>query len=277
MTYLGAILLGIVHGFTEIFPFSSSGHLAAASNLFGISLSAGGHVFFDFLLHTGTLAAVCVVYWQDVVQMVYEGLGVFNFGPYTGQRRQRYPAARQLFMLLIATLPLIFIAFIRKYLQILFDNTYFVGAAMFLTGLILMCGDRMTPGNKTGGNISALDALIIGICQAVAAIPGISRTAVALVASYGVGMKKEYAVRFSFLLYIPAALGYIILDLIDAAKSGIDWHYLPMYLVGTAAAIVAGVGSLLLFRKLFEKGKTGGFVYYCMVVGVLLIMLTLIF
>lgn len=125
--------------------------------------------------------------------------------------------------------------------------------------------------------MSVLDALIVGIAQSVGAIPGISRTAVALVASYSVGMKRDYAVRFSFLLYIPAAFGYIILDLIDSVNSGIDWHFLPMYLVGTAASILAGVGALLLFKTVFEKGKTGGFVYYCMILGVLTVMLTLIF
>ena len=277
MTFLSAILLGLVHGFTEIFPFSSSGHLSAVGKLFGLNLYTEGHLFFDFLLHLGTLAAVCVVYWQDITEMVYEGLGVFNLGPYTGQRRQRFPAARQLLMIGVSSLPLIYVVFLRDYLKALYQNTYFVGAAIFITGLILICGERMSPGNKTGGNMSVLDALIVGICQSVAAIPGISRSAVAIVASYSIGMKRDYAVRYSFLLYIPAAFGFLITELFDVFKQSVNWQLVPAYLVGTAVAVASGMGSLLLFKKLFEKGRTSGFAYYCLVMGVLTIILTVIF
>ena len=218
-----------------------------------------------------------VVYWQELSEMVMEGLGVFNLGPYTAQRRERYPAARQLLMLLISTLPLIYILFVWKYMPTLYENTYFVGICLVLTGLIVFVGDKITDGKKTGGSMSGLDAMIIGICQTVSAIPGISRTAVTISAGKAVGLRSDYAIRFSFLLYIPAAFGYCIVSLINSVKAGIDWHSLPKYLVGTAVSIVASVFILYVFKKLTDKGKSEGFAYYCWIVGVLVIILTLIF
>ena len=277
MTVFGAILIGLVHGVCEMLPLSSSGHIAAVGRFFDVPLTGGTHLFFDFLLHVGTLSAVCVVYWQEILQMVNEGLGVFNLGPLTGQKRQHYPAARQLLMIGIATLPLIYILFVWKYLAALYSNTYFVGICMVLSGFLIFTGSRIEDGRKTGGNMSVLDALIIGICQSVSAIPGISRTAAAVSAGRAVGLRPDYAVRFSFLLYIPAAFGYVILDLVNAVKAGIDWHLLPAYLVGTAASIVSSVFILYMFKKITDRDKIGNLSYYCWIMGVLIIILTMIF
>ena len=277
MSVLGAVLIGLIHGVCEMLPLSSSGHISAIDKFFDISIISGSHLLFDFLLHLGTLAAVCVVYWQEIIEMIYEGLGVFNLGPYTAQKRERYPAARQLLMLLVSSLPLVYILVIWKYIPVLYENTYFSGTCLVLTGLIIFAGEKIESGKKTGGNMSVLDALIIGICQSVSAIPGISRTAVTVSAGKSVGLRYDYAIRFSFLLYIPAAFGYCITSLVQAVKVGIDWHCLPAYLVGTAVSIVASVFILYIFKKLTDKGKAGGLAYYCWIVGVLVIILTLIF
>ena len=104
MTVLNAIILGLVQGIAEFLPISSSGHLSILNNLFKMTTTEDGHLFFDVLLHLGTLFSVCVVYWQDIVQMFYEVLGFINIGPLGGERRERYPAARLFLMIVVGTL-----------------------------------------------------------------------------------------------------------------------------------------------------------------------------
>ena len=122
-----------------------------------------------------------------------------------------------------------------------------------------------------------LDAVLIGLCQCVATVPGLSRSGTTITAGLATGLRRDYAVEFSFLMSIPAVLGANILELADAIKAGIDWSCVPAYLVGTAVAMVAGIGAISLLRYIADKGRFGGFAYYCWVVGVLSIILTMIF
>lgn len=277
MTVWNAIFLGLVQGITEFLPVSSSGHLSIINNLFKLSTIEGGHVFFDVLLHLGTMISIFVVYWKDIVAMFYEGLGFLNLGPMAPARQRRYPAARQLFMILIATLPLVLILPIKDLLEGLYNKNFFIGIALILTGCMLYVSDKMTPGKKTGSSMTILDAVLIGLCQCVATVPGLSRSGTTITAGLATGLRRDYAVKFSFLMSIPAVLGANILELADAIKAGIDWSCVPAYLVGTAVAMVAGIGAISLLRYIADKGRFGGFAYYCWVVGVLSIILTMIF
>ena len=148
---------------------------------------------------------------------------------------------------------------------------------LILTGCLLYVSDRMLPGKKNLGGMTVFDALIIGLCQSVATIPGLSRTAVTITAGTAVGLRRDVAVNFSFLLSIPAVFGAAILALIDALRDGIDWSFVPAYLIGTAVALVMGVLSIHLMRYIGKKRRFGGFSYYCWVIGVLSIILYLIF
>ena len=277
MSIWSAILLGLIQGISEFLPISSSGHLSILNNLFGLTSVEEGHMFFDVLLHLGTLASIAVVYWKDLVEMFYEVLGFVNLGPRAGQRQQRYPSARLFFMIILATLPLVLILPIKDELETLYYNSIFIGVALILTGCMLYVSDKMLPGKKNGGNMTVLDALIIGICQCAATGPGLSRSGTTITAGISTGLDREFAVKFAFLMSIPAVLGANLLALVDAIQDGIQWSYVPAYLVGMVVAAVSGIASIRLLKAIAKKGRFGGFAYYCWVVGVLAIILTIIF
>ncbi len=277
MSVGNAILLGLVQGVTEFLPVSSSGHLSILNNLFGLTSTEDGHLLFDVLLHLGTLIAVLVVYWQDLKAMAQETLGLMNLGPQAGQQRGRRPGARLFFMIVIATLPLLLILPIKDLLEGLYDRNIFIGVALILSGCILYVSDRMLPGTKTVGGMTMLDALIIGLCQCVAVIPGISRAGTTITAGVATGLRRDFAVKFSFLLSIPAVLGACIVSLGEALRAGIDWSNFPVYLIGMAVAMVSGIMAIELLRFIARRSKFGGFAYYCWVIGALSIILTMIF
>ena len=148
---------------------------------------------------------------------------------------------------------------------------------LVLTGCMLYVSDKMAPGRKTERNMGFLDALIIGVCQCTATIPGLSRSGTTITAGLATGLRRDFAVKFSFLLSLPAVLGANLLAIVKAAREGVDWHSVPAYLVGMAVAIITGIGAISLLKRIAQKGKFGSFAYYCWVVGVLSIILTLIF
>lgn len=277
MSVWTAALLGLVQGIAEFLPISSSGHLSIISNLFNLSEVQNGHLLFDVLLHLATLISILIVYWQDILQMLFEVLGFVNLGPLAGQRQQRYPAARMFIMIVVATLPLFLILPIREQLESLYYRNIFIGVAIILTGCMLYVSDKMIPGKKTERSMTISDALIIGLCQCVATIPGLSRSGTTITAGIATGLRRDYAVKFSFLLSIPAVLGANILSIADAFKAGIVWGNVPAYLVGMAVALISGVASIHFLRYISAKGRFGGFAYYCWVVGVLAIVMSLIF
>ena len=278
MSILEAIILGLVQGIAEFLPISSSGHLAILQNLFNMSDIEGGHMLFDVLLHFGTLVAICFMYWPDIKSMFTQTVDLFtgrNPAP-AGPRRQ-YPAARMFMLIIAATLPLVLILPVHKYIGLLSNSTIFVGGALILTGCMLFVSDKMARGTKTEKTMLFKDALIIGLCQCVATLPGLSRSGTTITAGIATGHDRSYAVKFSLLMSIPAVLGATLLELIDAIKAGVDASLIPAYLFGMIAAMVSGVLSIGLLRMIAKKTRFGGFAYYCWVVGVLTIILSLIF
>jgi undecaprenyl-diphosphatase len=275
MTIWNAILLGLVQGIAEFLPISSSGHLSIVNNLF--KMSDDGHMFFDVLLHLGTLASIFIVYWQELKEMFYEVISFANLGPLAGRPKEHYPMARMFLMIVFATLPLFMILPINDMLESLYYQNVFIGVALILTGCMLYVSDKMKPGNKTERNMTILDALIIGLCQSVATIPGLSRSGTTITAGIATGLRRDFAVKFSFLLSIPAVLGANILSLVDAIQEGIVWSEVPAYLIGMLVAMIAGIVSINLLKYISNKGKFGGFAYYCWVMGVLAIIMSMIF
>lgn len=274
-----AIILGLVQGVAEFLPISSSGHLAILQNLFNMSDIEGGHMFFDVLMHFGTLIAICFMYWNDIKAMVVEMLellsGRKSFNA-EGKPKQ-YPAARLFLLIVTATLPLVLILPINDYIGELSQSTVFVGIALILTGFMLLVSDKMTPGSKTEKNMRFKDALIIGLCQCVATLPGLSRSGTTITAGIATGQNRSYAVKFSLLMSIPAVLGATLLELIKAFKAGIDASLIPAYLFGMISAMVSGVLAIGILKMIAKSKKFGGFAYYCWIVGALTIILSMIF
>ncbi|MBQ5978212.1 MAG: undecaprenyl-diphosphate phosphatase [Oscillospiraceae bacterium] len=277
MTIWNAIILGLVQGLAEFLPISSSGHLSVLNNLFDMTTAENGHMFFDVLLHLGTLISICVVYWQDIVDMFFEVLGFVNLGPLAGKRKAHYPAARLFLMIVLATLPLFLVMPVKDMLEGLYYDSIFIGVMLIFTGFMLYVSDKMVQGNKTEKNMTMVDALLIGVCQCVATIPGLSRSGTTITAGLATGLKREFAVKFAFLMSLPAVLGANILSFVDAAQEGIDWTSMPAYLVGTAVAMVTGIGAITLLKRISRSGHFGGFAYYCWIAGALSIILTMIF
>lgn len=278
MSILEAIILGLVQGIAEFLPISSSGHLAILQNLFNMSDIEGGHMLFDVLLHFGTLVAICFMYWPDIESMFTQTVDLFTGrDPAPAGQRRQYPAARMFMLIIAATLPLVLILPVHKYIGLLSNSTIFVGGALILTGCMLFVSDKMAKGTKTEKNMLFKDALIIGLCQCVATLPGLSRSGTTITAGIATGHDRSYAVKFSLLMSIPAVLGATLLELVDAIKAGVDASLIPAYLFGMIAAMVSGVLSIGLLRMVAKKTRFGGFAYYCWVVGVLTIILSLIF
>lgn len=276
MSVINAIILGFVQGITEFLPISSSGHLSVLTNLFDLTPAENGHLFFDVLLHLATLISICIVYWQDILGMFYEMLAVFNLGPQAHTKRY-YSNARLFFMIVLATLPLALIMPIKGMIENLYYNSIFIGVMLLLTGCILFVSDKFKPGEKDVHKIGVFDALIIGLCQCVATIPGLSRSGVTITGGLATGLKRDFAVKFSFLMSLPAVLGANIFSFADAVKTGIDFASVPAYLIGMAVALVSGIGAISLIKYISNNGKFKGFAYYCWVAGAISIILTLIF
>ena len=274
MTYLSAILLGLVQGLAEFLPISSSGHLAIAQNL--LHLQTEVPEFYDVLLHLGTLLAVFVAYWRDILDMI----GEFFRGIGDLARRSTPtpvpPARRMIVLIVIATLPLFAVLPIRGAVQGLSDNMVFIGCALIVTGFLLFASDLMRKGKKTERHATWTDALLVGVGQAVATMPGISRSGMTITAGCFCSFERRFAVRFSFLMSIPAILGANILSIADALEAGVNWGELPMYLVGVVVAAVTGYLCIRLLKMIADKGRFGFFAYYCWGVGVLTLVMSII-
>ena len=279
MTIGEAIILGLVQGIAEFLPISSSGHLAILQNLFNMSDIEGGHMLFDVLLHFGTLIAICFMYWNDIKAMVTEVLALLSGrkAVTADGRPKQFTAARMFFLIVAATLPLVLILPINDYIGELSQSTVFVGIALILTGFMLLVSDKMTPGTKTEKNMRFSDALIIGLCQCVATLPGLSRSGTTITAGIATGQNRSYAVKFSLLMSIPAVLGATLLELIKAIKTGIDASLIPAYLFGMVAAMLSRVLAIALLKMIAKSKRFGGFAYYCWIVGALTIILSMIF
>ncbi len=278
MGFLSSIFLGLVQGIAEFLPISSSGHLSLFQHFFGLT-EAG--LFFDVLLHLGTFIAIFVYYWRDIVNLVKAFLrlvtGLFSKKKKGARKGRKDPGARMILMLIVATLPLFVILPIKDKVESLYSNTIFVGCALIVTGCILFFSDRMAKGKKTVRSATLLDALLVGVGQAVAVVPGLSRSGTTISAGMLRGFSRKFAVRFSFLLSIPAVLGANIISIGDAVAAGIDTSLLPAYIAGTVVAAVSGYFAIRLVNSLADKGKFGSFAYYCWGIGAAAVIATLIF
>ncbi len=275
MTIINAIILGLIQGLAEFLPISSSGHLSIVQNLFGLTVADDNHMFFDVLLHLGTLVSICLVYKQDLTDMIGDVLVTFT-APDARTRAQGRRGTRQALMIVVSTLPLVLVLPFYDLIEQLHSRTIYIAVVLLLTGCMLYVSDQFLPGRKDAKKITIADALIIGLCQCVATLPGLSRSATTITAGLCCGLDREYAVKYSFLMSIPAVLGANILSFIKLFSHGIDWQYVPAYLIGTAVAMVTGVLAIGLLQLIAKKGAFGKFRYYCWGAGFVTIILSAI-
>lgn len=276
MSILSAVLLGVIQGVAEFLPISSSGHLAIAQNLLGLKIEGSADGVFDVLLHLGTLIAVFVAYWPDIVDMIREFfLGVRDIAKGTTPTPVP-PNRRMILLIIVGTLPLFALVPIKDAIEGLGSNTIFVGCALLVTGALLFFSDRYNQGHKTAKNARLRDVLIVGVAQAFATMPGISRSGTTVSVGCFLGFDRRFALRYSFLMSIPAILGANVLNIKDCLEAGVDMALIPAYISGVATAAVLGYLSIRLLKFVTEKGKFGAFSYYCWAVGALTILLSIV-
>ncbi len=276
MGFWQAIFLGIVQGIAEFLPISSSGHLAIFQNLFHMSGVGEVDLFFDVLLHFGTLFSVLIVYWTDIKSIVLEFFSLIHLRKLPAGTEPDFSARKMILFIIVGTLPLFIGLLFKDRVEQLYNNMFFIAFALIITGTILFFSDRFNRGNKTIRNASLGDALFVGFGQMLALVPGLSRSGTTISSGLVRGFERTFAVKFSFLLSIPAILGASLLELIDALSTGIDFASIPYYLAGMVTAAVCGYFAIRLLNRIARSNRFGAFSYYCWGAGLVTIFLALI-
>ncbi len=274
MSYLNAILLGLVQGITEFFPVSSSGHLTLLQTIFHIEEA---DLFFDVLLHLGTLFALIAVYRREVAAVVRGGLGLVGVGPDRGRiTRENAERRRMAFFLLVGTIPILLAIPLRPVAEMISGRPALVSLMLMVTGCILYLSDRFSHGTQGLREVSAWKTALVGVSQAVSVIPGISRSGATISTGMLLGFRRSFALHYSFLLSISAVLGAAAVSFAGALETGIRTDLIPKYLCGMAAAAVSGYFSIRLLRYLTARGDFGVFAYYCWGAGLVSLVLSLV-
>ncbi|MCI8332064.1 MAG: undecaprenyl-diphosphate phosphatase [Clostridiales bacterium] len=278
MTLLQSLLLGIVQGLTEFLPVSSSGHLAMLHSFFGIE-SGENIVAFDLLLHLGTLIAVFIVFYKDIWALIKAFFSMMG-KVFTGKFSWRGLAAeeRMVIFVIVATLPLVVVKLLDLDVMVekLSASLLAVGIILLVNGFVLFVSDRFHKGNRTMENAKWYHALGIGVCQMFATLPGLSRSGSTITGGLMAGLDRESAVRFSFILSIPAILGASVFKVPDLFEQHTDAAQWMVYLAGMAAAAVVGVVAMKLLNYISKKSNFKIFSYYCWAVGAAAVIYSLI-
>ncbi len=270
-----AIWMAVVQGLTEFLPVSSSGHLILASELLGINTDGGP--IFEVLLHIGTLVAVFIVYYKDVWGLIKEGMmlivdGVRYLVNKTAHPFKMYPERKMVILVIVASIPTAILGlFVEAFLQDLFMSSVIpVGVLLLVTCGLLLASQKIKIGKKRVEKATYKDALAVGIVQGIATLPGISRSGSTIVAGMAGGFDKEFAIRFSFLISIPAIAGAALLTLLKADFADLAANWGP-YLLGTVLSAVVGYLCIRTLLKLLQNNKFHYFGYYCGAMGLIAI------
>ena len=271
MSILYAVLCGAIQGACEFLPVSSSGHLALFHELFGSGFS-GGEMGFDVLLHLGTLVAVLVAYRRDVLAVMR---AFFSAAAKIFRGRFKWstasPDERTAILLIIASAPLAAAVLIKAKVETLSAYPKFIGAMLALNGVMLILGGLIKPRGKKCDSLGVPGALGIGLFQLLACLPGLSRSGSTITGGRVFGLEMEEAVRFSFLLSIPAIVGANVFSLPDAARNGVGVGILPCAL-GFLTAGAVGFLAIKLIRIAAKKRNFTLFGIYCIIFGIFMIL-----
>ena len=246
-----ALLLGLVQGLCEFLPISSSGHLVLLHNVFGIE---EGALFFSIMLHIGTLLAVFAVYREQIWALI------------------KKPLQKKTGMLLAALVPTVILAVVFKDF---FESSYsgkYLGAGFVLTACLLLLLQRLASGKRTLETMALQDALLIGLFQGVAILPGVSRSGATIAGGAIMGLEKNEAAEFSFLLSIPAILGSVVFELPELAEGGLKQVDLLYVLIGMAAAAASGYFAIRFMLRIIKRKKLWPFSVYLSALGVLVLL-----
>lgn len=272
MSLLESIIMGIIQGATEFLPVSSSGHLAIFKNMFHVNTDTG--IMFDILLHFGTLVAIFIVYWKDIVELIVEGFTIIGlaccnvgrfFANLFSKEKKPYRKIieteyRKFVMLVIlSTLVTMVIALPFESKIENAGNTLLVpGFCLCITSVILFIADRVQKGNKGPAEATYKNSLFIGLAQGIATLPGISRSGSTITAGLACGFNREFAVKYSFIMSIPTILGACILQIPDLVGASLAGSEILNYVIGMIVAGVVGFFCIKVMLKSVKNNKFKG-------------------
>lgn len=263
MTTVTAFWLGLVQGLTEFFPVSSSGHLVLLQHFFGIREP---QLAFDVIVHLGTAVAVIAFTWRELGEILASlvKLPRWLIGGKLAQAQDER-GLRLLGLLVLGSIPAGLAGiFLQDQFRALFGAPIVVSVLLLVTGLILLGADKAQQGDKQLAEVRAGDSFLVGLAQAGAILPGISRSGSTIAAGLKLGLSREAAAKFSFLLSLPAIGGAALLELGDLGQSAISRGSLA---VGFVTSALAGYFAIRYLVALLQRGKLRGFAYYCFAVG----------
>lgn len=268
MGYFEAIVLGLVQGLAEFLPVSSSGHLALLQNIFGVE---GDKVLlFAVLLHLGTLISVFIVYWKDIWELVAElFLTIKDIFTGKGLRLAERPVRKLGVMIIVATIPTAVIGLVfNDFFESLYTSMVAVGVGFLVTGVLMFVAERMGAANRGIEKMNYRNAVFVGVLQGIAIYPGISRSGSTLVGGLTAGLKREFAVKFAFLISIPSILGSVILEAPDAIRAGVDPALTGPIIAGVVVAAVSGFIAIKTMIRIVSNKKLSYFSYYVWILGI---------
>lgn len=267
MTDIQALIIGIVQGLTEFLPVSSSGHIAIVQALFHISEPG---ITFAVAVHIATLVAVLVAFWRDVwnvVAGVFGGLAALLTGRVKASKLWRQNSGFRVGLLIVvASIPAAIVGFLlADFVASLFASLLAVGAMLLITGVLLWLSDGVTAKGSPMREFDTIPAFIVGVFQAAAVAPGLSRSGATIAAGRFMGLSRDAAARFSFLLSIPAILGAALVDVKNLLAAGTALTR-QLY-IGMGAAAIVGYVAILLVMRLVRAGRLRVFSFYCWAAG----------
>ena len=264
MSSLEAIILGLVQGLTEFLPVSSSGHLAIGKALFGIETA---DLSFEVAVHAATVLATIVVFWKDIWKLLG---GLFKW--------KLNSETRYILLILLSMIPVFIVGmFFKDSVESLFGNGLLVvGCALLVTALLLFLSETLTARRGAdGGKVTWKSALWMGLAQAIAVVPGLSRSGSTIAAGLLSGVSKQEVTRFSFLMVLIPILGEAFLDVVGGDFAASTVGTLPLIL-GFLAAFISGLFACKFMIAMVRKARLKWFALYCVLVGAACIVSTLV-
>ncbi len=276
MSVFVALLLGLLQGVTVFLPVSNSGHQAVFHNLLKLKTPTDG--LFNFLMNLSTLVSILIVYRKEIGLLLSEGTEFLRGRVYEDPMSEgrMSPSIRMVYFIIVGTIPLILSIPISKRVDILLNNATFVGFAMIAMGALLFASDKLTKtGRKNEKTMTTKDAFLIGLGQALAVIPGLSRTGTTLALGLSRGLGKDFSVRFSIFLSLPSLIVGILSAFFSLFRSGIEWSSFLVYMVAFIVSVFSGYLSIQILRLAVRKRKLRNYAYYLWLAGVITIILSL--
>lgn len=266
MSLLNSLLLGLVQGLTEFLPVSSSGHLVLASHFLGVQ-DAG--ITFEVFLHFGTLLAVFVGFRKELARLLRVFFSLFRFGRSLKLRYYEEPDLRLLIYIVAGTIPAVVIGLaFENAIETAFNSPRFVAGSLIFTGLLLALTALRSHGKK---QLNLNNTLVMGFAQALAILPGVSRSGSTICFGLFAGINGEQAARFSFLLSIPAVLGATLLKIGEMTAAPVSGQYLAVMLAGTAVSFLVGWLAIEAMLRILRRGKLYWFAPYCLILGAVML------